>query len=112
MSFDYDKYNDEYWINRIRYESKYGEYISKLNELFETKLDLDVQIYINEDHNEIPLFMTIQVVDYQDEQDLSFIEKMFNQKSKQKIKHKKCLSTHIDLTKYTLDEIYATLRLL
>lgn len=108
MSFNYEKFNTEYWNDRICYEDKYGKYISKLRELFENKFNLDVQIYINESHNKTPLFMSIQITNYQDWQDLSFIEEIFNQK----ISNKRCLSTYIDLTKYSLHEIYATIRLL
>lgn len=112
MSFDYNRYHDEYWADKIKYENKYGKYISKLKQLLSSKFNLDTQIYIMENHNYMPLYINIDISATSQEQNILFIDRLFNSHKKTKSKPQKCLSTYIDLDKYSLDDVYTVLRLL
>lgn len=112
MPFDFNKYHDEYWMDKIQYEDKYGKYISKLKKLLLSKFNLDAQVYIIENHNYIPLYMSIDVSVTSQEQDVTFIEELFNSYKKLKSKQQKRLSAYIDLDKYSLEDIYTALHLL
>lgn len=112
MTFNYDSYLEDYWLDKIKYEDKYGKYISKLKQLLLSKFNLDTQIYIMENHNYIPLYMSIDVSATSQKQDVSFIDELFNSHKKLKFKQQKHLSAYINLDKYSLEDIYTALHLL